>query len=162
MFHLKPRIHLDEIELAILIQELERSGTVVAKFGRRLAGDLADGGAFCCGQAGGGGFFQHFLVAALQRAVAFAQVYTVAVLIGQNLDFDMAGGRKVFFQIHFGVAKAGLCLGLGQVIGLEQLVIRPGHFHALATTAASGLDQHRIAYCPRNRPRLFHRGKTTF
>ena len=41
------------------------------------------------------------MVAALQGTIAFAQVDDVAVEIGQDLDFDMAGGFQVFLDINF-------------------------------------------------------------
>ena len=49
MLHLQPRIHLDEIELIILVQEFEGTGAVIADLAARL------GAAFPEAQPGPGG-----------------------------------------------------------------------------------------------------------
>src|SRR5690349_196132 len=43
---LKTRVHLDEVELAVLVEELDRAGTGIAEIGHGLGTDLADPGAF--------------------------------------------------------------------------------------------------------------------
>ena len=55
-----------------------------------LRDDLADPLALLGGEGGRGGFLQHLLVAALQRAVALAQVDRVAVAVGDHLELDVA------------------------------------------------------------------------
>jgi hypothetical protein len=44
-------------------------------------------------------------MAALHRAIAFVQMGHVAVLIAQNLHFDVLGARNVFFQKNGRVAE---------------------------------------------------------
>ncbi len=44
-------------------------------------------------------------MAALQRTLAFAQVNEVAVLIAQDLDFDVTGTLDEFLQVHLAGAK---------------------------------------------------------
>ncbi len=83
-------VHLDEVELAVLVQELEGARAAVAHL-------LAGGGAAvahaldqAARDAGRRRFLDDLLVAALHRAVAFAQPDGVLVLVGQHLDLDVA------------------------------------------------------------------------
>ena len=43
-----------------------------------------------------GGLLEHLLVAALQRAVALAEMHAVAVAVAQHLDLDMARRPRYF------------------------------------------------------------------
>ena len=59
-------------------------------------------------ERGRGRFLQHLLVAALQRAVALAQMHDVAVAVGEDLDLDMARMGEVFLHIDGVVAERRL------------------------------------------------------
>ncbi len=63
--------------------------------------------------AGAAGFFPDFLVAALQRAVALAQMDHMAMAVGQDLDFDMARLLEILLHIDGVVAERGLGFGAG-------------------------------------------------
>ena len=39
---LEPRVHLDEVELAVLVEELDRADAAIAELAHRLGHDLAD------------------------------------------------------------------------------------------------------------------------
>ena len=97
---------------------------------------------FC--HAGGGGFFEHFLVAPLHRAVALEQVNIVALRVAKDLDLDVARALRVFLDQHRVVAKAvdGFApaggQGCGEVFGFVHGA------HALAAATGTGLDQHRV------------------
>ena len=52
------------------------------------------------------------LVAALQRAVALAQMHGAALAVAQHLDLDMARLLEIFLDIDIAVAEGGLGLGL--------------------------------------------------
>ena len=56
-------------------------------------------------QADGGGDFDDFLVAALHRAIALVQVDDVAVVVAENLHFDVLGAGNVFFEEDGGIAE---------------------------------------------------------
>src|SRR5690606_38524255 len=73
MLHLDAGVHLDEVEAAVLVQELERAGAAVADADAGLDADLADLRALLRGDARGRRFLDHLLVAALHRAVALAE-----------------------------------------------------------------------------------------
>ncbi len=62
---------------------------------------LADFGA----QRRGGRFFEQLLVAALDAAFALAQDFDVAVLVGQDLEFDVARRGDVLFEIDVGAGE---------------------------------------------------------
>ena len=107
MLDLHAGVHFDEIELAVLVQKLERAGAPVADFlaGRHTAItnaiDEPTRNAWCrC-------LLDHLLVAALHGAVALAQVHGIAVLVGQDLDLDMARVLQEFFHVDRRISKRG-------------------------------------------------------
>ena len=65
MFNLQARIHFDEIELAVLVEELERAGASIAHVQARLHASLTDFRALLFGDAGCRRFFDDFLMASL-------------------------------------------------------------------------------------------------
>ena len=97
MLDLQARIHLDEVEFSALVEIFHRAYAQIAEFLDRRGGDGADFGALGVIQRGRGRFFHHLLVAALQRAIAFAQMDDIAVAVGDDLDFDVARLRQIFF-----------------------------------------------------------------
>src|SRR3546814_2136285 len=86
MLDLDAGVHLDEIEVAVLVQELERAGATVTDAHAGLGADLADFRALLGGDARRRCFLDHLLVAALHRAVALAQVDGVALAVGQRSE----------------------------------------------------------------------------
>ena len=46
-------------------------------------------------------------MAALNRAVALAEVNHIAVLVGENLKFDVMGPLDIFLEKHFAIAECG-------------------------------------------------------
>ena len=59
-----------------------------------------------------GGFLDHFLVAALERAVALEQMDDIAVAVAEHLHLDMARAFDPFFEQHDVVAEARRRLAL--------------------------------------------------
>src|SRR5690606_37513373 len=68
-------VHLDDVELPVLVEELEGAGTAVADADAGLGADAADALAHLRGDARGRRSLDHLLVPALHRAVALAQVH---------------------------------------------------------------------------------------
>ena len=103
---------------------------------------------------GGGGLFQHFLVAALERAVALTQMDGGALAVAEHLELDMAGIAQVFFKVDGRVPerRLGLRARLGDQGG--EVVRIFDHLHAAPTAARRRLDDHRIADLVRDRRRL--------
>ena len=92
-----------------------------------------------------GAFLPDLLVAALQRAVALAEMDGVALAVAEHLDLDVARTRQIFLQIDRIVAERGLGLGARGGERLGQSLRRLGDLHAAAAAAGRRLDQHREA-----------------
>ena len=92
--------------------ELDRAGALIAD---GLGGGdrgLAHRGAQRRAHAGRRRFLDHFLVAALQRAVALVEMDGVAVAVGEDLHLDMARRVDVFLDQHALVAEGRFRLAL--------------------------------------------------
>src|SRR5207253_7431954 len=92
MLDLKARVHLQEEELARVGRgdELDRAGARVATRAREGDGRLAHARPQRLRYDGRGGLLDDLLVAALQRALALAEVHDVAVAVAEDLHFDVA------------------------------------------------------------------------
>ena len=85
------------------------------------------------------------LVAALQRAVALAEMDHVAVLVGEHLDLDVARVGQVALEVDGRVGEELLALARGPLERLLELVLAQRDPEALAAAAARGLDRDRVA-----------------
>ena len=108
MLDLKPRVHLDEIELAVLVEKLDRADALVAEIAHGLRDAAADLVALDGVEGRGMGLFPDLLVAALQRTIALAQMHRAALAVAQDLDFDVARLLEIFLDIDFVIAEGGL------------------------------------------------------
>src|SRR5690606_16542316 len=138
-------VHLDEVEAAVLVQELEGAGAAVADADAGLGADLADLRALLGRDARRGRFLHDLLVAALHRAVAFAQVDGVALAVGEHLDLHVARVLQELLHVDHVVAEGGLGFLLGGGDGVGQRGLGVDHAHAAAAAAAGRLDDHRVA-----------------
>ena len=106
MFHLQPRIHFEEIEILLLIdQEFDGAGIGVVRRLRDFDGDFAHPAAHVGIDNRRRRFFENFLMAPLNGALALAEPDRIAMLVGQNLHFDVPRIDDRFFDIDFAVAK---------------------------------------------------------
>ena len=84
VLNLQTGVHLHEEELAVLVQELHRSGAAIARaLGRVSAANLPIAARWSWVQDGGGAFLEQFLVAALDRAITFAQMDGIAEVVAE-------------------------------------------------------------------------------
>src|SRR4051812_902634 len=113
MLDLEAGVHLDEVEFIILVEELDRAGAAIAHVGHRLGDDAAHAVALGRGDDRGRGFLQHLLVAALERAVALAEMDRLAVAVAEHLKLDVARVAEIFLQIDGVVAERRLGFGSG-------------------------------------------------
>ena len=145
MFDLQSRIHLDEVELAVLVEELDRPGAGIAERGDGVGDDAANAGALLGVDDRGGRFLQHLLVAPLQRAVALAEMNGAALAVAHHLHLDVARMGQILLDVDGVVAERGACLraGVGERVG--EFVGARGHLHAASAAAGRCLDQHRVA-----------------
>jgi len=151
VFDLQARVHFEEPETvdakraAAIDDEFHRSGAFVFDRLCEFHGGVCHRGAHIIRHAGRGGLFQHFLAAALERAVALEQVDDVAVGIAEDLDFDMARLFDQFFQHDAAVAKGGF----GLAHGAFKFILQGGSLcdktDAPAPATCDGLDEQRIA-----------------
>ena len=101
MLDLQAGVHLHEIEPAVRIDnEFDRAGPGVIDGPGCADCGVAHCAACLIRHAGRRGFFQNLLMAPLDRAVPFEQVYRIAMLIAEDLDLDVPGLFQVFFQKH--------------------------------------------------------------
>ena len=111
MLDLDAGVHLHEVEVLLVIdQELQRAGVLVFDRVRQLdrgaAHRLAHGG----GDEGRRRFLQQLLVAALDGAVALADVDDLAELVGQDLKFDVVRILDQLLKIERAVVEGLLGL----------------------------------------------------
>src|SRR5262249_57675387 len=85
----------------------------------------------------------NFLVAALQRAIALAQMNGVAAPVPQHLDFDVAWLGEILLEIKRLVAECGLRLRARSGKHSDEILRAVRHLHAAAAAAGSCLHQNR-------------------
>ena len=123
MLDLQARVHLDEVELAVLVEELDRAGAAIVELlhgaWRTIVADLL---ALLGVEGRRGRLLPDLLVPALQRAVALAEMDGVALAVAEHLDLDVAGLAEILLDIDAVVAEGGLGLAAR---GLEGDVADP-------------------------------------
>ena len=138
VLHLDARVHLDEVELAVFIhEELDGAGVLIADFGEATAQGLADLLAHFGRDLQRRRFFDEFLMAALDGALALKERGDVAVLVGEHLELDVARLLDELLHVELAVAE-----GVGGFSGggMEEVGQFFGSAHdAHAATAAAGL-----------------------
>ena len=85
-------------------------------------------------------------MAALQRAIALAEMHRVALTVAQHLDLDVARLGEVLLHVDLVVAEGGLGLGARGRQRKAEVGRRLRHLHAAAAAAGGRLDQHRKAH----------------
>ncbi len=146
MLDLDACVHLDKIEIAGVIEEFKGAGSTVFDAFAGVDATLADVLAFLVGDPRRGRFLDHLLVAALCGTITLAEVYRVAVLVGEHLDLDMAWVLQVLFQVHGGIAEGAARLLARELEGVVQMRLGVYHAHAAPAAAGRGLDDHGVAH----------------
>ena len=111
MLHLNAGVHFDEVEFAVLVEELDGAGAEIFDIAHGFRDDLADLVAGVGIEGRRGAFLPHFLVTALQRAVALAEMNGAAFAVAEHLDFDVARPFEILFEIKRIVAEGRFRLG---------------------------------------------------
>ena len=154
---LQAGVHLEEEEVAVLVDELDGAGVVVADGLGRLDGGRAHGVLDAVGQARRRRLLDQLLVAALRRAVAGRDPHDVAVGVADDLHLDVARPRQVALDVDLVAPEEVLRLALGAGHRLVDLVGRRHDLHAPAAAAERGLDGDRPAVLLAERPDLVGR-----
>src|SRR5690606_39107182 len=126
-------------------QELEGAERAIARAARQPERMLEQAFALPRAQRRARRDLDHLLVAALQRAFAFAEVDAVAGAVAEDLYFEVAGRRQEALDVDIRIAERGLGLGSAALPGLGEFVGRRDDPHASAAAAGDRLDQHGCA-----------------
>src|SRR5258707_8298920 len=82
---------------------------------------------------------------ALNRTFTLAEMHNLTVLVGKDLDFDMARALDNFFQIGLRAAKRGLCFRGRGFKGRVKFRFRGDLPHAFTSATGRGLQHYGIA-----------------
>ena len=146
MLDLKPRVHFEEIEIALLVDdELDRAGRAVIDGSRQRDRLPAHRFAGFGVEKRARRLLDDLLVAALDRTLALAEINNVAVVVAEHLDLDMPRLFYVFLDKDPVVGKARFRLARRRAKPVSRLGIVRGDPHTLAATSGRGLDHDRIA-----------------
>ncbi len=146
VLHLNSGVHLHEVEVAVLVdQELDGSGALVAYVLGGLHGGVAHGLAQFWRHKRRRRLFEQLLVAALDRAVALAQVRSLPRLVPHYLNLNVARLFDELFHVHAVVAKGGGGFLAGGFPRFFKFGLGPNGAHSLAPATGGGLHHHRVA-----------------
>jgi len=137
---LQSRVHLEEEEVAVLVDELDRAGVVVTHGSRGLDRCFAHGLFDAVRQRRRGCLFDQFLMATLGGTVAQRDPHDVAVLVADQLHLDVSRPREVSLDVDLVATEERFRLSLG---GVHRLLHRGGvldHFHTATAAAECRLD----------------------
>ena len=136
MLHLQPGVHLHEGERPVRADdEFDRAGAdIVHGSGSRHRG-RAHFPPPGLGQARRGRLLQDLLVPALDGAVALEEMDAMALLVGEDLNFNVARSFEVFFDQDPPVAETRDGLALAGRESARQIAGPGNHAHALAAAA---------------------------
>jgi hypothetical protein len=149
MLDLDALVDLEEIIIAVVVHdEFHRAGVGVTRRLGNPDGGLADFVAqlaeFVFEQRRRR-FLDQFLVAALDGAIALAQMDDAALVVAENLDFDVMRILDEFFDINAGIAERLFRLGARRVITFDERNVVVRDAHAASAAARHRLDHDRIA-----------------
>ncbi|NIL79000.1 hypothetical protein RhoFasB10_05191 [Rhodococcus sp. B10] len=143
---LQAGVDLEEGHEAVLADEVfDGACAVVAGFFADGLGAGVDFLALGFGEERGGCFLDELLEAALQGAVAGAGDDDVAVLVGDDLCFDVAGLVEVALDEAFPAAERGDGFTDGGVEQFGDFFAGAGDFHAAPAATEGGFDGDRQA-----------------
>ncbi len=147
VFHLQPRVDLEEVEVAAVGVEHVLDGTGRAPAHRlpQTHRRVEQRRARRRRQMRRRGLLDHLLVAPLHRAVALAQRDDVAAAVAEELHLDVARTLDVLLDVHAGVLEVGLRQPRDRCPRRVQLGGRAHQAHADAPAAAGALQHHRKA-----------------
>ena len=139
---LDTRVDLHEVELVVLEvqEELDRADVGVVDALGGLDGQRADLLAHLVRQRDRRRLLEELLVAALDGALALAEVDDLAVVVGDNLDFDVARTLDVVLEVVVDLLEVDEC-----VEDVLELVLIVCDIHALAAAAGNRLEDDGVA-----------------
>ncbi len=157
VFDLNARIHLDEIPLLRIdiVEKLDGPCIAIVGLARELHRRAAQFAPNARVEIRGGSNFHDFLMAALHRTISFVKMQQVAVMVRENLNFQVPRAWQIFFQEEGSVAEGGARFSLGFFQQSVELRGVMNDAHAAASAAHRRLHDEGIANLLRNLLRLF-------
>src|SRR6185436_15086000 len=156
-------VNLEEEEFVAIVislgidQELDRAGAAILQPRREPQRRFVQAGAQLAGQPGRRRLLDELLVAALHRAITFAELHYPARAVSQHLHLDVARPRDVALQVHARIAEGGTGLGRRELERGIELTPALDTLHAAAAAATHRLDEKRQTDAARQRARLVER-----
>ena len=154
MLDLQPGVHLQKIEFAALdvVDEFHRAGRTIAHRGTELFRRRVQRASLLDGKVRCRRFLQHFLVAALHRAIAVAHRHH-ARAVAEYLYLDMARPRDQTFQIDAVVLEVlrRQPFHPGENLGQVGRLVHRLHADAAAARHCLDHDRETDAICCRDR-----------
>ena len=148
MLDLQAGIHLEEEDFAGGVEQaFDGAGVAVTELGDGLADLFVEPLAAGVAESGGGrgGFFDHFLVAALHGALAVAEDGYAALAVAEDLQLDVVRLDQQAFEVDIAGAEGAVGGGAGAAQRAGEL-LRAAHLgHADPAAAERGFDQQRVA-----------------
>ncbi len=156
MLHLKTGIHLQKIEIAVLVhQKFDSPGSRIVhrpsgshRLFPHLLTELRS-------KERRRTLLHNLLIAALHRALAVEQMNHIAVIVTQNLEFYMMGFFYKFLQIDRIISERRHRLGTSGVVCLHHFIFTVYQPHPFTTTSHRCLQHDGIAYLITDTYRLF-------
>ena len=140
MFHLNPRIHFDEVVITVFINEkLDGAGTAV--FDGFCQSDGIDTNAVSLeiGQEQRRRKLDDLLMSSLNGAIPFKKMDNVAVVVPENLNFNVLGLFQVFFDKYRSIAESFGRFTDSGVIFFEQFLFVTDDAHPAAAATCRRL-----------------------
>mmetsp|Transcript_14040 Transcript_14040/g.25357 ORF Transcript_14040/g.25357 Transcript_14040/m.25357 type:complete len:244 (-) Transcript_14040:404-1135(-) len=147
MFDLKPGVHLNEVMVVIRVDEEFTGSRVFVSRGlcesdcvaaNVLTELLADERRWSN--------FDDFLVASLHGAVTLKQVYDIAILVSENLNFDVPWCRDELLKEHASITECGPCLARRGHKSFCQLFLIGAQTHTSTTSSERSLCHNGVAH----------------
>ncbi len=114
MFDLNAGVDFDEVELVLLVHdELYGGGVGIVGGLNHPDGRFTHGHTCLFRQFAGRALLDEFLVSPLRRTVAFPKMNHIAMMVRQDLNFDVSWFLHEFFDVDLAVAKGGFGFGPG-------------------------------------------------
>ena len=146
MFDLDAGVHFEEVVVACIIhEELHRACVLVLNGFGQFDGGFSHPFAEVVIEKGGGRFFEKFLVAALNRAVAFANVNNFAALVPEDLEFDVMRFFDIFFEIDIRISEGFFRLHPCGEKTFHEADVVVGGSHSFAPATRDGLNHYWVA-----------------
>ena len=146
MLHLDARVHLEEVEVPMRIEEeLAGAGVHIAGGLRRRDRGIPHPLPQLGRHRDARRLLDHLLMAALDRTLALPHRHTGAVRVSEDLDLHVTRPLDVLLDVDRIVAEGILCLALRRLERARDLGWRTDHAHPLPAPTRGGLEEHGIA-----------------